>query len=161
MPDPVRVGVTGSRYYSDRVTIRSALKAAQGRYPGCRMLLVHGKCDPYLARPRRRVRWQTAEAMPAREQAALLGADWHCALIAAELGWETEGHPADWARHGTSAGPVRNSHMVALGAAEWLAFCGLCMAPRCRKAAPHLSHGTTGCADLAEKAGIDVRRFTA
>jgi hypothetical protein len=51
--------------------------------------------------------------------------------------------------------------MVSLGADRCLAFIGPCTSPRCRKAGPHPSHGASGCADLAEAAGIPVRRWTA
>lgn len=54
--------------------------------------------------------------------------------------------PADWTR-GRSAGPARNAAMVAAGACECLAFIH------------HDSPGATGCAVLAEQAGIPVRRY--
>lgn len=67
--------------------------------------------------------------------------------IAAEWTWNrlgttAEEHRADWALHGRSAGHRRNADMVKLGADLCLAFI--------RDA----SRGATGCADLAEAAGI-------
>jgi SLOG family YspA-like protein len=72
-----------------------------------------------------------------------------------------ERHPADWGQYGRKAGPLRNAHMVSLGADICLAFIGPCTSPRCNIEGKHPSHGATGCADLAERADIPVRRFLA
>jgi YspA, cpYpsA-related SLOG family len=76
------------------------------------------------------------------------GADAMAALIAEGYGYATEPHPADWS-YGKRAGFIRNAEMVSAGASLCLAFIR------------DLSAGATHCAGLAEKAGIEVRRFTA
>jgi hypothetical protein len=75
------------------------------------------------------------------------GADAMAALIAEGYGYATEPHPADWS-YGKQAGYIRNAEMVSAGADLCLAFIR------------DLSAGATHCANAAEKAGIEVRRFT-
>ncbi|MFI2081499.1 DUF2493 domain-containing protein [Streptomyces rubiginosohelvolus] len=68
---------------------------------------------------------------------------------ARKYGTTIERHPANWSAHGRGAGPRRNAHMVGLGADVCLAFI------------KNGSRGTTGCADLAEAAGIPTTRWSA
>ena len=44
-----------------------------------------------------------------------IGADRYAALIAEELGYRVEPHPANWTRYGRSAGVIRNSEMLTHG----------------------------------------------
>jgi hypothetical protein len=76
------------------------------------------------------------------------GADRLADVWAKHYHLRTEPHPADWKTHGKRAGFIRNAAMVELGADLCLAFIR------------NGSNGATHTADLAEKAGIPVRRFT-
>lgn len=114
-----RVLLTGSRTWTDWNAIACRLDDLANRRPD--LLLVHGACP------------RGADDM----------ADRHA--LAHRI--PTERHPADWRRHGRRAGPVRNAHMVSLGANLCLAFI--------RDRSP----GATGCADMAEAAGIPTFRF--
>ena len=116
---PMRILVTGSRAWSDEATIRRYLQAFHTWVPA---RLVSGACPT--------------------------GADAIAESIAAELGWEIELHPAQWAEHGRAAGFVRNAEMVDLGADLCLAFI-----------VDH-SKGATMTADRAERVGVRTIRVT-
>ncbi len=114
-----RVLVTGSRTWTDTATIRTALARVWGDGTA---VLVTGCC------PR--------------------GADHIAELAWMRCGGLVERHPADWHRHGRSAGYRRNAQMVAAGADICLAFIR------------GESRGATHTAELAEAAGIPTHRYT-
>lgn len=81
---------------------------------------------------------------------ACRGADIIAQAKAEWMGFNIEPHPAKWRVDGVynrAAGFERNKLMVDLGADLCLAFI------------KNQSRGATMCADLAEKAGIPVRRY--
>lgn len=52
-----------------------------------------------------------------------VGVDREAAKIAEARGWDVVAYPADWDRHGRSAGPLRNQRMIDDGRPQyWIAF---------------------------------------
>lgn len=130
MPNPYRVLVTGSRDWTDPHTVYAALDSIVHEVAPRHVTIVHGACPTGAD--------QHAHAWIMR----------HCPPDAWDRLCE-EPHPADWELHGRRAGPIRNAHMVSLGADLCLAF------------VKANSRGAAHCSGLAEKAGIPVRRWTA
>lgn len=128
----MRILVTGSRNYPHWNQVNEALLAACAGHGN--IVIIHGACPT--------------------------GADALADRFVAYQRVRVERYPADWDTHGRAAGPKRNAHMVSLGADVCLAFIGNCTSPRCRINGEHPSHGASGCADLAEAAGIPTRRFS-
>lgn len=111
----IRILFSGSRFHSGPALIAARLDQAAGGHE--QVTLVHGRCDPRvrIADGRIvRVDWDVACVQPWR--GPYLGADWHAHFHAVARGWTVEPHPARWRVHGEAAGPVRNQHMVGLGA---------------------------------------------
>ncbi|MFC9269001.1 SLOG family protein [Streptomyces zhihengii] len=142
-----RVLVTGSRDWSDAGTVWRALNdvRASALLGGHEIVVVHGAC-PTGADAQTQHWADTASQFTTRPIAEAHPA---------------QGHPTEDFGPWPAAGPRRNAHMVSLGANICLAFIGPCTSRRCRKPRPHPSHGATGCAQLAEQAGMPVRRWTA
>lgn len=128
-----RILITGSRDWEDHATIANAILAAVEA--GRPNVIVHGGCPT--------------------------GADRLASEIAEACNLPVETHVADWRKYGRSAGPIRNRHMVSLGADVCLAFIGPCTAVRCKTTLPHPSHGASSTAKMAEAAGIPTRRYYA
>lgn len=116
----MRVIVTGSREWSDPNAARKLISDRLYRLvieTGEYPVIVHG---------------------------AARGADRFAEQEAQKAGLLVEAHPADWERHGKSAGFIRNAEMINLGADLVLAFWN------------GKSNGTKHTVELAEKAGIPV-----
>lgn len=91
---------------------------------------------------------------------AARGGDQMAEEIAQQQHWRTDPHPVHpttWRTLGKRAGFVRNEHMVNLGADICLAFILHCTQRGCRRPQPHGSHGASGCARLALRAGIPLQ----
>lgn len=121
-----RVLATGGRDRDDKTRIWEVFDGIRVDHP--RLIVVHGAAYP---KPVHGVR-------PDRS------ADWLIHQWCAANSVYEETHPADWARHGKAAGPIRNGEMVALDAHECVAF-------------PGTGQGTRDCMRRAAAAGIPVR----
>lgn len=121
---PYRILITGSRTWTDQDAVHQALADAVRDVPADRqVIVVHGGC------------WA--------------GADKIADSWARQYGATPEPHYADWDRHKRAAGPLRNRHMVTLGADICLSFIR------------DQSKGASHCTHIAAMAGIAVRRYTA
>lgn len=142
---PYRILITGSRTWTDEELIRHQLTRAWLTVNGP-FVVIHGGCPT---------------------GADWMASDWVTNMLEAEMGdvreeeHPAQNHPTEYFGPWPGAGPRRNAYMVGLGADTCLAFIGPCTKPGCRRPQPHGSHGASGCADLAEAAGIPTRRFTA
>jgi YspA, cpYpsA-related SLOG family len=138
---PFRVLVTGSRTWQDGTAVFGALDDLLREHRIVRV--IHGACP---------------------EGADKIAQQWVIRTFRSSLlGFaEAEPHPARWHEFGKAAGFRRNAEMVKAGADLCLAFIDECRDPKCRRRPieRHGSHGASHCADLAEKAGIPVRRIT-
>lgn len=159
----MRVIVTGSRTWTDREFLWGVLDAlakgaADQGYE--ELTVVHGACYPKEidgVRPDKSADWlahrwvhQPDHPLPVFEKA----------------------YPARWSMCAPTCPPShryrvycpyagfrRNDHMVSLGADFCAGFILPCADPKCRKKKPHGTHGASGCADLAEAAGVPTERW--
>lgn len=130
-PEPAnptyRLLVTGARNWNRPHTIRDSFRFALnflGNPHPTQITLVHGNAP---------------------------GLDTLAAHLANRYGFHTEAHPANWDTHGKAAGPIRNQHMVDLGANLCLAY----------PIGDHTqSRGTYHCLTAAHKAGIPTYIIT-
>ena len=130
-----RILITGSRDWTDSAVIRSALGETWIMLGA--FTLVHGDCPTGADRI-----------------ADVWGRENH------DIGVILAPYPADWKTYGRRAGPIRNAAMVGMGADCCFAFIGPCTSMFCERPDPHGSHGASGCADMAEAAGIPTLRRT-
>jgi len=135
--EPFRVLVTGSRDWPDERRVEGALEALAAQQPV--LTVVHG--DAFRGPDFIAGFWVRRQRSAGR------------------AGICEEPHPADWDRFGKRAGMLRNAEMVRAGAGMCFAWIAPCSQRNCRRAGPHGSHGATDCADRAERAGIETRRW--
>lgn len=118
----MRILITGSRSWTDKVAIADAIRQAWIDFgKPYRVTVVHGGAR---------------------------GADYIAGVFAKRMNFDVEVHALDdaaWNKYGKAAGPKRNQEMVDKGADICLAFI------------KNESKGATGCAAMAEKAGIPVK----
>jgi hypothetical protein len=94
----MRILVTGSRAWENEGLVHLALGqlAFAGSHANSEVVIVHGDCPT--------------------------GADAMAKAWAIQNNITQEAHPANWAKYGRSAGPIRNKKMVKLGADVCVAF---------------------------------------
>lgn len=143
---PFRVLVTGSRTWSDRAAVWTALDEVLAvRH---QVTVVHGACP----------RGADAHAH-----------DWVVRRQRDHQPVDEEAHPAQWrvtdpttgtSRVDRGAGIARNARMVAAGAQLCLTFIDPCSVASCQQPEIHGSHGAVDCATRARDAGIPVQHRT-
>lgn len=148
---PCRLLVTGSRDWDDEQPLHTTFAQVVADHGLGYVTVVHGHCRQ--------------------------GADELADRVAAVMGLKVERHAADWEpcaptckpghrrtrRDGSTycpgAGLRRDAEMVDLGATLCLALINPCVQKGCRRHEVHGSHGASHTADLAQRAGIPVRRW--
>lgn len=140
---PYRLLVTGSRDWTNREIVHSALSAhaAAAQHEDRDMIVVHGDAPG----------------------ADTLAKEWVAG--AQMLGWPVHHEPhrvtgREWSES-RQAGHFRNQRMVDAGADACVAFLMPCIKPGCRKfkGLPHESHGASDCAARALGAGIPTTPY--
>lgn len=145
----MRILVTGSRDWTDRVAISRAILREVNEL--CPML--------YEAHvPIQRDYSDVVIVHGAARGADLLTEQW---AKGCNPPFTTEQHPVvakDWEEHPRVAGYMRNQRMVELGADVCVAFLKPCRKVDCERPESHMSHGGSHTADLAEISGIRTIR---
>lgn len=130
-----RLLVTGSRHWDRPDVIWESLDRIAAELAAAgddELVVVHGACFPSKRGPDGRFPLESADYL----------ADLWCRRAGHPLKVRAERHPAKWKQLGKRAGRIRNASMVELGADLVLAFLR------------DDSTGTTGCIELAERAGL-------
>ena len=128
--------ITGSRDYTDRAFLYSALDRAREFYTGRRIVIRHG----------------------AARGADTLGSNWVDSIGNFRL-VDEDPMPPDPADAWPAAGMIRNARMVRKGALWCLGFVNQCRRPQCANRPVHGSHGAEGCLEMAENARIQTRAW--
>lgn len=147
----MRILITGSRDWTDRVTISRTIL----RYMNERLPMIY---EDHI--PIRRDWSDVVIVHGAARGADLLAAEW---AEGCDPPIKTESHPvtrADWRARPQIAGYLRNIHMVSLGADVCMGFIKPCRKPDCPRLEPHGSHGASHTTDLADSVGIETIRVT-
>lgn len=122
--DPLRILVTGSRTWTQPFAVISILDSIYAqKHPSHKMIVVHGDCPSGADR---------------------IAKNWCLNMCVVDVA--DEAHPVSWGT-GRRGGPLRNAHMVNLGADVCLAF------------VRDGSAGASGCARFAREAGIPTVEF--
>lgn len=122
----MRVVVTGSRDWTDRVTLDTAMDKILLMVPD--MVLLHGTAA---------------------------GADTLAEEWAVRNGVRVERWPADWKGHPRSGGIIRNYQMLNSGGVYLVAgFVNKCARERCNRPDTHWSHGSRHAVEYAQRVGI-------
>jgi len=138
--------ITGSRDLNVRTLVRDALNGClmTARGKGFRRLVVrHGHCPTGVDH------FADEWAIEMAQQGHPVAVERHPA----------QNHPTQDFGPWPGAGPRRNTYMTGLPTHECAAFIGPCTSARCRRPQPHGSHGSPGCADLADAAGLPTTRM--
>ena len=116
-----RIAVTGSRKCRARASVYKALERALSEHPDFHLVVGYDPKDQKFQ-----------------------GLDEIAAQWAMERGVPLTCYPADWARYGNPAGPIRNRLMAISGLKKCIAFPG--------------GKGTANMIEQCEKAGVPVER---
>lgn len=87
MEGKIGILITGAREWVDKELIEQVLASIPKAHPGTKpedFVFIHGNCQ---------------------------GVDILGAQTAKKFGWAIESYPADWAKYGRAAGPIRNKQM--------------------------------------------------